>query len=133
MQPDRDAIQRAVADLRATDALANERTFLAYLRTALALVAFGFVIARFALFTREIATLTHMTTSARGTTSILLGASMALAGLLTALYGGWRYVETARGLNQGRVVPLTNSAATISALAVAVVCAVVAIDLFLVR
>lgn len=45
---------------RATDTLANERTFLAYARTALAFIAFGFVIARFALFTRQIAVFAHI-------------------------------------------------------------------------
>ena len=33
---------------------ANERTFLAWLRTSLALIGFGFVIARFGLFLREL-------------------------------------------------------------------------------
>jgi uncharacterized membrane protein YidH (DUF202 family) len=47
--------------LRATDALANERTYLAYVRTALAFIGFGFVIARFSLFTREFAAFAHTT------------------------------------------------------------------------
>lgn len=34
----------------ATDRLANERTFLAWVRTALGVVAFGFVIVKFSLF-----------------------------------------------------------------------------------
>ena len=46
-------------EVRATDTLANERTFLAYVRTALAFIAFGFVIARFSLFAREFAMLVH--------------------------------------------------------------------------
>src|SRR5450755_4081447 len=36
-------------NLRVTDHLANERTFLAYVRTSLSLLAFGFVIANFAV------------------------------------------------------------------------------------
>jgi putative membrane protein len=39
-------------DLR--DYLAEERTFLAWIRTALALTGFGFVVARFGLFLEEI-------------------------------------------------------------------------------
>ena len=42
---------------RANDVLANERTYLAYIRTALAFIAFGFVVARFSLFAREFAAL----------------------------------------------------------------------------
>ncbi|MGH7708095.1 MAG: YidH family protein [Vulcanimicrobiaceae bacterium] len=46
---------------RISDMLANERTFLAYLRTALSFIAFGFVIARFSLFSREISVVAHIT------------------------------------------------------------------------
>jgi putative membrane protein len=35
---------------------ANERTFLAWLRTSIALIGFGFAIARFGLFLRELQT-----------------------------------------------------------------------------
>jgi putative membrane protein len=34
--------------------MANERTFLAWLRTSIAVMAFGFVVERFSLFLREI-------------------------------------------------------------------------------
>jgi putative membrane protein len=36
------------------DYLAEERTFLAWIRTSLALIGFGFVVARFGLFLAEI-------------------------------------------------------------------------------
>ncbi len=36
------------------DHLANERTFLAWIRTSIPLMGFGFVIGKFALFIREI-------------------------------------------------------------------------------
>lgn len=39
---------------KVTDHLANERTFLAWVRTAIAAMGFGFVVARFGLFLREI-------------------------------------------------------------------------------
>lgn len=38
----------------ATDHLANERTFLAWVRTAIAIMAFGFVVVKFALFVRQV-------------------------------------------------------------------------------
>lgn len=38
----------------ATDHLANERTFLAWIRTAIAIMAFGFVVVKFALFVRQV-------------------------------------------------------------------------------
>src|SRR5260370_27348226 len=39
---------------KVTDHLANERTFLAWIRTGLATITFGFVVARFGLFLREL-------------------------------------------------------------------------------
>src|ERR671933_327093 len=38
---------------RSTQFLANERTFLAWLRTSIAIIGLGFVVARFSLFLRE--------------------------------------------------------------------------------
>lgn len=38
----------------ATDHLANERTFLAWVRTAIAIMAFGFVVVKFALFVKQV-------------------------------------------------------------------------------
>lgn len=37
--------------------MANERTFLAWIRTSIGIMAFGFVVQRFALFTRQMALL----------------------------------------------------------------------------
>src|SRR2546429_7603792 len=39
---------------RVTDHLANERTFLAWIRTGLSIIAFGFVVERFGLLLREL-------------------------------------------------------------------------------
>ncbi|MGI0068832.1 MAG: YidH family protein, partial [Nitrosopumilaceae archaeon] len=43
---------------RSTEHLANERTFLAWLRTCIALMGLGFVVARFSLFLREFSIMT---------------------------------------------------------------------------
>jgi putative membrane protein len=43
---------------RYTQYLANERTFLAWLRTCIALMGLGFVVARFSLFLREFSIMT---------------------------------------------------------------------------
>ena len=44
-------------DLR--DLLAAERTFLAWIRTGLALMGFGFVVARFGLFLKQLELIDH--------------------------------------------------------------------------
>ena len=42
-----------INDPRMADHMANERTFLAWIRTSLGIIAFGFVIERFGLFIRQ--------------------------------------------------------------------------------
>ncbi|MFN2448273.1 MAG: YidH family protein [Candidatus Baltobacteraceae bacterium] len=88
-------------NVRASDALANERTYLAYVRTALAFVAFGFVVARFALFSREISIVARITVPHAGISSAL-GVAMVIAGVVIGVVGGWRYGATDRGLRTGR-------------------------------
>lgn len=42
-------------DKRATEFLANERTFLAWIRTSIAVISLGFVVAKFSVWLRELA------------------------------------------------------------------------------
>ncbi len=119
-------------DVHATDVLANERTYLAYVRTALALIGFGFVIARFSLFTREFTALVH---ASRETPEIStgFGTAMAICGIFVALLGAWRYSATDRGLRAGRVVSLSSPMSYAVALFVAGVGAIAAFALLLYR
>lgn len=103
---------------RPADALANERTYLAYVRTALAFIGFGFVIARFSLFTREAALIAHLRVPPPGI-STALGIAMMLAGVACALYGAYRYIAAARALRAEQVAPLDDRAALIGALIIA--------------
>ncbi|MGC1760349.1 MAG: DUF202 domain-containing protein, partial [Candidatus Cybelea sp.] len=95
--------------LRATDTLANERTYLAYVRTALAFIAFGFVIARFSLFAREVSALMHHPIAGAGL-SVGFGTAMAIFGIGVALLGAWRYARTDRELREGRISTLSGLA-----------------------
>jgi putative membrane protein len=115
---------------RATDFLANERTYLAYVRTALAFIAFGFVIARFSLFAREFESLVHENREGPGL-STGFGTSMALFGIFVALLGARRYAVTDRGLRAGRVVTLSSLTGYVVSLFVAAVGALVAFALLL--
>ena len=121
-----------MAQGRATDVLANERTFLAYLRTALAFIAFGFVIARFSLFLREAEVIAHVDVASTRLSNTF-GAGMALAGVLVAAYGAYRYVTSARSLRAGTVVPLSDTAAIIGAATVVVTGVIVAFALPAIR
>ncbi len=72
------------------DHLANERTFLAYVRTALAFIAFGFVVARFSLFLRAAEAMqgrqpTHVHES------VTFGILMVFIGIAVGAFGLVRY------------------------------------------
>jgi len=117
---------------RPTDVLANERTFLAYLRTALSFVALGFVIARFALFNEEIAVMLHTGAKSHGI-STGFGTGIALFGALIAAYGGYRYLATDRALASKRAVRLPPAIAGAAATVVTIVGIAVGIGLLAVH
>ncbi len=89
---------------RARDHLANERTFLAWVRTGAAIVVFGFAIGRFSIAIRQLSALqghpTHTTGLSvwLGTTAIITGVAMVIAGLI-------RYHRTRSLLEAGEFQP----------------------------
>src|SRR5580692_8444711 len=88
----------------ARDHLANERTFLAWLRTGIAIVVFGFAIGRFAIAIRQWLAMQGKPSSTSGisvwfgTIAILAGTALCVAGLL-------RYRETRNQLEAGKFQP----------------------------
>lgn len=65
---------------------ANERTLLAWIRTALSMMGFGFVVARFGLFLRELATAHGTNITPPGVPwSLWTGLSLAGLGVLTVV------------------------------------------------
>jgi uncharacterized membrane protein YidH (DUF202 family) len=67
--------------------MANERTFLAWIRTSVAIMAFGFVVERFAIFTRQFSFLAGKAVVApsRGYSTVLGIVLVALGGLMGVL------------------------------------------------
>ena len=80
---------------------AAERTFLAWIRTGLALMGFGFVVARFGLFLREVAALSGRTTERHF--SDAFGIGLVILGI--AVTGGSvsLHVANVRRLRRGEV------------------------------
>lgn len=74
------------------DHLANERTFLAWVRTSIALLGFGVLIAKLRFL--EIAPHT-------GVRSTRLGLAFACVGVLTLLLAAWHYDRTRRMIDGG--------------------------------
>jgi putative membrane protein len=89
---------------RARDHLANERTFLAWVRTSVAIVVFGFAIGRFAIAMRQLARFQGVPSRTTGF-SVWMGMSSILAGVVMVVAGLARYRKTRAQLDQGKFEP----------------------------
>ncbi len=89
---------------RARDHLANERTFLAWLRTSVAVVVFGFAIGRFAIALQQLTEVQGHAAKSTGF-SVWMGASSILVGVAMAVAGLIRYRRTRAQLDEGRFEP----------------------------
>lgn len=85
---------------RTRDHLANERTFLAWIRTSIALMGFGFVIVKFAVFIRQMTfILGDKAPTLPRTYSAHIGVGMVLFGAITALLGYISFRKTAKQID----------------------------------
>ena len=89
---------------RARDHLANERTFLAWVRTGVAVIIFGFAIGRFAIAIRQLAAI-QGTTLRTPELSVWFGTIAMIAGVLLTLAGLLRYRRTRARLESGTFEP----------------------------
>jgi len=83
---------------------AAERTLLAWVRTGLALMGFGFVVARFGLFLREIASVEAVPIEHRLGMSLWVGTSLVLLGVLVNVAAAWIHIGNVRRLNRGETL-----------------------------
>jgi putative membrane protein len=86
----------------ATDHLANERTFLAWLRTAIGIMAFGFVVVKFSLFVKQLSiALGKPVPGLNKGLSNLLGISLVVIGALATAFAWARYERTKKRIDRG--------------------------------
>lgn len=100
-EPVQDVARQAPTDLtdnRARTHLANERTFLAWLRTGLSMIALGLAAARF-LPLGLIPGVPYVT---------LFAMLLVLAGTAMVLFGGRRYATSARLIDLGQYRPTSH-------------------------
>ncbi|MHB8302934.1 MAG: YidH family protein [Acidobacteriaceae bacterium] len=87
---------------------AAERTFLAWIRTGLALMGFGFVVARFGLFLRELSMRnshpSQMSTQTTGP-SLWLGTALVVVGVLVNVSAAATHLREVKELAAGTWVP----------------------------
>ena len=86
--------------LNPTDHLANERTFLAWIRTSIAMMGFGFVVVKFALFVKQISLALNrpgLVPASKGYSSEI-GIFLVVIGVIMAVYAYIRYRITEKQL-----------------------------------
>ena len=88
-----------------SDALAAERTFLAWIRTGLALMGFGFVVARFGLFLKQLQFLQHGATDTSYGLSLWFGTALIVAGVAVNLSSARHHFRLMQRLEQGGPIP----------------------------
>jgi putative membrane protein len=82
--------------------MANERTFLSWVRTGIGIMVFGFVIVKFSLFVNQLpATFFHETNIPKNGLTIIIGIALVFTGAITILLSYWKYRQTHKLLQKG--------------------------------
>ncbi|HEY2039473.1 MAG TPA: DUF202 domain-containing protein [Edaphobacter sp.] len=86
---------------------AAERTLLAWIRTGVGLMAFGFAIARFGLFLREMQGNqgSHAFQNQSIWGSPIAGVALIALGVIVNIVSSYRYIQIIRQLSQGSWIP----------------------------
>jgi putative membrane protein len=83
-----------------SDHLANERTFLAWIRTSIGIMAFGFVVVKFSLFVKQLTLLLgKQTVVQQKGYSVIMGIALVSAGAITSILAYIRYKRTEERIN----------------------------------
>lgn len=81
----------------------NERTLLAWIRTGMGIMVFGFVAVKFSLFIKQLpAKYFPDTTVPSSNFSVYLGIGLLITGALTIILSYTRYMHTVKLLQQGK-------------------------------
>lgn len=103
--------------------MANERTFLAWIRTSIGIMAFGFVVEKFALFVKQISYLLgkEVVSPPRGYSSFF-GISLVALGALMGVLSFIRYKKVEKQIDEDTYQPylILDIMLTISVLAIGI-------------
>jgi putative membrane protein len=97
---------------------------LAWIRTGLALMGFGFVVARFGLFLHELEAAQRAQSAQPFGLSLWFGTALIAAGVLVNIFAGWHHLRLIRELDSGET---EHASASTQAVAIAFFLAVVGV------
>ena len=90
---------------RSREHLANERTFLAWIRTSIALMGFGFVIVKFTLFLKQLSLLLETGGAPSKGYSSIIGVVMVAIGVLIAILAFLQYKRNDKWIKNNYFAP----------------------------
>jgi putative membrane protein len=106
---DHSIVNEIIKNQNARDHLANERTLLAWIRTSIGIMAFGFVVVKFSLFIKQISLLLgkNITIPQRGYSSVI-GILLVAVGSVVLLLAFIKYKRTKKQLSQESYQPTSR-------------------------
>lgn len=89
---------------KATEYLANERTFLAWVRTSIALISLGFVVAKFSVWMRELVVrIAPNAPTPNVGWSLPIGVTLMIIGGALSVFATWHYHAVNKSIERGTV------------------------------
>jgi putative membrane protein len=103
MDPQTPVTESARPKATLSDYLAAERTLLAWIRTGLALMGFGFVVARFGIFLERIQFVGSTMPRHSYGLSLWFGTALIATGIAVNAFAGYHHIRLIRHLERGEV------------------------------
>src|SRR2546425_9616535 len=109
--------RREKTSKKVTDHLANERTFLAWVRTGLATITFGFVVERFGLLLRELGFKSNLPSAFSVHYSSIIGIALTLLGVAIMIVALVNFLHIRQAIDKEQFHPPAGFAIVLTILA----------------